>query len=503
MSRISTIGIVGSGTMGRGIAQISAVGGLRVKLSDTADGAAEAARDFVVKMLDRGVEKGRMSADDAAAAKARIEVLPAGDISPLADCDLVVEAIVENLDIKRRLFAALEAVVSEDCILATNTSSLSVTAIAAGCDRPARVAGFHFFNPVPLMKIVEVVSGVLTDDAVRDALVAAARRMGHAPVLATDTPGFLVNHAGRGFVTEALRVHGEGIADFVDIDRVMREAAGFRMGPFELLDLMALDVSHPVMESIFSQFYGEPRFRPSPLTRQRLTAGLLGRKTGRGFYLYEGGKQVPVPEESAPAAETRALWVSGRDPELRERVIERLKVAELTIDDGDRPGVGSVCIVTPIGEDATTAALAEDLDPTQTVAVDALFGLEKRITLMVTPVTDEGSRDAAHAALAKTEVKVTVIRDSAGFIAQRVVATIVNIGCDIAQQGIASPEDIDMAVRLGLGYPRGPLAFGDAVGPQRILAILEAMQDFYGDPRYRPSPWLKRRARLGVSLTRM
>ena len=331
-----------------------------------------------------------------------------------------------------------------------------------------------------------------------DALIALAGRMGHKPVRAKDTPGFIVNHAGRGYGTEALRILSEGVAEFHAIDRILRESAGFRMGPFELLDLTGLDVSHPVMESIYHQYYQEPRYRPSPITGQRVAAGLLGRKTGRGFYRHEGGKQESLPSAAAPSARPSAVWVSGRA--LGGKLKDLVAKLGAKLDAGAKPAEESLCLVAPLGEDATTSALAEGLDPTRTLAVDCLFALEKHRTLMSTPVTLPAMRDAAHGLLAADGVPVSVIHDSPGFVAQRVIAQIVNIACDIAQQRIASPEDIDAAVTLGLGYPKGPLGWGDALGPQKILAILAALHGFYGDPRYRASPWLKRRALLGVSL---
>ncbi|NMG32579.1 3-hydroxyacyl-CoA dehydrogenase NAD-binding domain-containing protein, partial [Aromatoleum evansii] len=238
------LGVVGTGLMGRGIAQIAVQGGVRVVLHDARPGAAGEARDAIRQTLQTLAAKGRIAAADADAAAARIGI--AESLTDLAGCHAVVEAIVEQLDAKRALFRQLEDIVGDTCILATNTSSLSVTAIAAGCRLPGRVAGFHFFSPVPLMKIVEVIDGALSEPWVGEALTALARRMGHTPVRAQDTPGFIVNHAGRGFGTEALRIVGEGIAGFADVDRILREAAGFRMGPFELLDLTGLDVSHPV-----------------------------------------------------------------------------------------------------------------------------------------------------------------------------------------------------------------------------------------------------------------
>jgi 3-hydroxybutyryl-CoA dehydrogenase len=491
------LGIVGTGVMGRGIAQIAAQAGIAVALYDSRSDAAPAARDHVAETLAKLADKGKLDAAAANAAVGRLRV--AGALEDLAGCHVVIEAIVEQLEAKRELVAQLERIVATNCLLATNTSSLQVTAIAAGSRHPERVGGFHFFNPVPLMKVVEVIDGVLTAPWVGDALVQLARRMGHTPVRAKDTPGFVVNHAGRGFGTEALQILREGVAEVHDIDNVLRDAAGFRMGPFELFDLTGLDVSHPVMESIYAQYYHEPRYRPSPITAQRVVAGMFGRKSGnRGFYRYTDGKREDVPAPAVPKSGRIPVWVSraGLGAQLAE-VVARLGSS---IDPGRQPGPQSLCLVAPLGADATTTALAEGLDAKRTIAVDCLFGLDRRRTLMTTPITLPEMRDAGHALLAADGVPVTVIRDSPGFVAQRVLAHIVNIGCDIAQQRIATPNDIDRAVSLGLGYPKGPLAWGDALGPDRVLAVLRELFDFYQDPRYRPSPWLKRRARLGVSL---
>jgi 3-hydroxybutyryl-CoA dehydrogenase len=492
-----SLAVVGTGVMGRGIAQIAAQAGLRVLLYDTRSEAAPAARDHVAQMISRLAEKGRLAPDAAKTAIGRIEI--ANVLEHLDSCDVVVEAVVEELETKRELFTQLEGIVSPECVLATNTSSLQVTAIAATCKRPDRVAGFHFFNPVPLMKVVEVIDGVMTAPWVGEALTVLAERMGHTPVRAKDTPGFIVNHAGRAYGTEAFQILREGIAEFHQIDRVLREGAGFRMGPFELLDLTGLDVSHSVMESIYNQYYQEPRYRPSPIAAQRVVAGLFGRKSGgRGFYRYTDGKAESIADAPVPRGTDGPVWVSHDGPgaDLDDLVTRLDAHRQRGAATDDR----TLCLVAPLGRDATTAALAERLDPARTVAVDCLAGLTKRRTLMSTPLTTPAMRDAAHALLAKDGVPVTVIHDSPGFIAQRVIAQIVNIGADIAQQRIASPQDIDRAVTLGLGYPVGPLAWGDAIGPARILAILGELFDFYQDPRYRPSPWLKRRARLGVSL---
>ena len=487
--------VVGSGTMGRGIVQVLAQCGARTLVFDAKPGAARGAKAAIDKALAGLVQKGKLERAAADAALARIEV--ADTLDGLAPAHVAVEAIVEDLEAKRELFRALEGVVAETCILATNTSSLSVTAMAAACARPGRVAGYHFFNPVPVMKIVEVVAGELTESWACDALTGLARRFGHTPVRCRDTPGFIVNHAGRGYVPESLRALAEGVADFATIDRILVQAAGFRLGPFGLMDLVGLDVNASVHKSLFEQYFQEPRYRPSYLLEPRVAAGLLGRKTGRGWYAYgKDGAAEKVAEQPVPTASLASAWVAPNAASLRDLLAK----LNCQVETAAKPSPEAVCFVAPLGQDTTTTALQLQIDPRRTVAVDPLFGFAKRRTLMTTPVTRPEARDAAHALLASDGVPVSVIRDSAGFIAQRVVAHIVNVGCDIAQQRIATPEDLDRAVTLGLGYPRGPLAMGDAIGAARVLTILEAMHSFYQEPRYRPSPWLRRRARLGVSL---
>lgn len=480
-------GVVGTGTMGRGIAQVLAQCGVRTLVYDAQPGAAEKARQSIAGALARMAEKGRLS--DPQGVLRRIEIVASPEA--LAPCQVVVEAIVEDLSAKKALFGGLEKVVQASCILASNTSSLSVTAMAAACKRPGRVAGYHFFNPVPVMKIVEVVDGVLTEPWVGEALAGLARRFGHSPIRCKDTPGFVVNHAGRAFVPEALRILSEGIAEPATIDRILVDAAGFRLGPFGLMDLVGMDVNHAVMKSLYQQYFEEPKYKPSFLVEPRVAAGLLGRKTQRGWFEY-GPELTMPPEPPAPAAMPRSVWAEASLREL---------LSSLKVEIVNSASHAQVCFVAPLGRDATSTALEQKLDPARTVAVDPLFGFAKRRTLMVTPVTKNEVRDQAHALLASDGVPVSPIHDSPGFVAQRVVAHIVNVGCDIAQMRIAAPEDLDRAVMLGLGYPKGPLAMGDALGPRRILEVLRAMHDLYQEPRYRPSPWLRRRAELGVSLT--
>ncbi|MBS0466217.1 MAG: 3-hydroxyacyl-CoA dehydrogenase [Proteobacteria bacterium] len=496
-----SIGIVGTGAMGRGIAQIAAQAGSTVYLFDSKPGAADAAKAYIQQQWQRLVDKGRVESVHAVAWLERLA--PVALLPELADCELVVEAIVERLDIKRELLLELEGIVSPQAVLASNTSSLSITALAAPLRHPGRLAGFHFFNPVPLMKVVEVVAGLRTDPAVCTRLASFARAMGHTPVLAQDTPGFIVNHAGRGYVTEALRIVGEGVADFATVDRILRDQVGFKLGPFELMDLTALDVTHPATESIYHQYYEEPRLRPSPIAAQRLAGGLLGRKTGEGFYRYADGVAQVAPEPPAPEVSSLPpIWVSPRAAR-RAELYQLLKNLGASIETAATPSAGALILVAPLGFDVTTVAVVERLDPTRTIGIDMLVddAATRRRVLATNPATREDMAHAAHALFARDGKAVSVIRDSGGFVTQRVVATIVNIAADICQQRICSPADLETAVTLGLGYPLGPLAMGDRWGPTNILEVLFNMQTVYGDARYRPSPWLRRRGAIGLSLT--
>ncbi len=493
--------VVGTGAMGRGIAQMAAQAGAEVWLFDAQAGAAAGAREALTKTWDTLQAKGKL---DATARDANVQRLRVAEsLQDLAGCDLVVEAIVERLDVKQSVFKQLEDVVAADAVLVSNTSSLSVTAIAAALKHPARFAGYHFFNPVPLMKVVEVIAGLKTDPAVCERLAGFTRAYGHTPVSAQDTPGFIVNHAGRGYGTEALRVAGERVADFATLDRILKDQMGFRLGPFELMDLTALDVSHPVMESIYHQYYEEPRYRPSVITAQRLAGGVVGKKVGEGFYQYvDGVAQVP-PEPPVPTVGALPpVWVSPKAAR-RQELYQLLKNLDARIETGAAPSEQALILVAPLGMDVTTLAAVERLDATRTLGIDMMLedSATKRRVLATNPATRPDMRDAAHALFARDGKAVSVVRDSGGFVTQRVVATIVNIAADMCQQGICSPADLDVAVTLGLGYPMGPLAMGDRIGPTNVLEILFNLQTVYGDPRYRPSPWLRRRGALGLSLT--
>ncbi len=496
----SRVGIVGAGAMGRGIAQIAIQAGSAVQLFDQSPDATRTAQAAIFAQWDKLCEKGRLDRAQVVGYKSGLTI--AESLDKLAGCDLIVEAIVERLDVKAGLFAELEALVAANTVLATNTSSLSVTAIAARLKRPERFAGYHFFNPVPLMKVVEVIAGLKTAGSVCHDLAAYARQMGHTPVQAQDSPGFIVNHAGRGYGTEALRIVGEGVTDFATVDRILKDQAGFKLGPFELLDLTALDVSHPVMESIYHQYFEEPRYRPSVITAQRLAGGMLGRKVGEGFYRYENGVAQRDSEPAVPQVDPLPpVWVSPRAARRAELLL-LLKTLGASIETGAAPSPQALILVAPLGFDVTTVAIVDRLDPARTMGIDMLVddAASKRRVLASNPATRTDMRAAAHALMARDGKPVSVIRDSGGFVTQRVIATIVNIASDICQQYICSPADLETAVTLGLGYPLGPLAMGNLYGPTNVLEVLFNMQTVYGDPRYRPSPWLRRRGAIGLSL---
>jgi 3-hydroxybutyryl-CoA dehydrogenase len=482
--------VIGTGVMGRGIVQLAATGGVVVELADVRADAVAAAIEHVAAMVDKLVSKGKLTEEDGRAAKERLVPVD-GPLAPADGVDLVIEAVREDLETKRTLFAGLEEVCGPDTVFATNTSSLSVTEIAAGLADPARMIGLHFFNPVPLMRLVEVVPGVRTADWLPAEARALVRRWGHEPVLAKDAPGFLVNHAGRGLGTEALQVLAEALAEPAEVDRIARDVLGLKLGPFELLDLTGLDVSHAVLESIWSGFHSEPRLRPSWLTRPRVAAGLFGRKSGEGFYRYPDGKQEVPPEPTAPPAPSIPVYAED------ERLGRILSAAGVDVVPDAYPD--SVLLVTLRGQSAVDTARQLELPAARVCGVDAL-GYEQRYTLSVHAGLDPEFGRAAWGALAATGTPVTVVRDGAAPIAQRLLASIINTACYLADQELAAPADIDTAVRLGLGYPRGPLAWGDLVGPEKVLRILHGLLRETGDPRYRPSRWLVERVELGLPL---
>lgn len=388
MNEIRTVGVLGAGTMGAGIAQVVAEAGIEAIVHDPVDGATERALHRIGGFLERKVEKGRLAAIDAAAALARVR--PVESVEALAAADLVIEAIPEELGLKREAFRRLDATSADTTVLATNTSSLSVASIAAATARPDRVVGMHFFNPVPLMALVEVVGGPLTDPAIVDHIALFGRRLGKTPVVAADSPGFIVNRVARPYYLEAFRIVGEGVSGIEAVDGAMR-GIGFRMGPFELVDTIGADVNFAVSLSVFDQFFGDPRYRPHPLQRALVEAGRLGLKTSGGCYEYDadGARGRPWPGLTRRAA-------------------------------GPQPGL---------------------LD--------------------------------------------------AGQIEARILAAIVNEAASAVADGIATPDGVDTAMRLGTNWPEGPLGWGERIGLSSVVHTLDALHAAVGDGRYRATPLLR------------
>lgn len=388
LERDTVVGVIGAGAMGSGIAQVAATYGHRVLLFDNEAAALDRARQSIEKNLNRSVEKKRLTNDQAGEIQSRIETSAGASYESLADAGLVIEAIVEDLSTKRNLFAALDRVVKSDAILATNTSSLSVTAIARASTRPERVLGVHFFNPPTVLPLVEIVPGLATSAEVSQQTQRLVDAWGKKTVLASDTPGFIVNRIARPFYGEALRIYEEGIADMATIDWAMKEIGGFKMGPFELMDFIGNDVNFAATKSVYEATFHDSRFRPT-LTQQRLyDAGFFGRKTGRGYYDYSPGAEMPE---------------ANRDPELGELIF------------------------------------------------------------------------------------------------RRILSMLINQAADALYLRIASAHDIDLAMTLGVNYPKGLLAWADELGIPETVKWLGALQDFYGEERYRPSPLLKTMAADGFT----
>jgi len=490
------VGVVGTGAMGRGIAQVTAQGGIKAVMFDAAPGGAAKAKAAIVETLKGLVAKGRLTDADLARTEGNLGI--AEKIEDLKGCHVVVEAVFENLEVKQKLFGELEAVVAPETILASNTSSIRIASIARSLKHRDRVCGMHYFNPVPLMKLVEVIRAADTAQWVVDAMVALGKRQTRVPVVVGDTPGFLVNLGGTAIGTEGLRLYQEGRATPAQVDAVMRDSCGFRMGPFELMDLTGIDVNFPARKIIYEGFFHDRRMTPSPYHESLYAAGRLGRKTGGGWYAYDekGGKidaGADHPTSHVPASSV--VIMDTHNTKLMS-LVNADGAKMLAADDGKSP-----ILVAPIGKDCTTTAIELGLDPKRTVAVDLTGDVSKRITLMMAPGFDPAIRDATVALLAKSGTKVTVIKDSPGFIAQRMCSMIANLGCEMAMIGIASAADVDTAMTLGLNYPRGPLALADWLGVKECHEILVRIQAITGDDRYRPSQWLRRRAMLGLSAT--
>ncbi|MBT2506629.1 3-hydroxyacyl-CoA dehydrogenase [Streptomyces sp. ISL-98] len=492
IDRARTVAVVGTGTMGQGIAQVALLAGHPVRLYDAAAGRAAEAAGAVGARLDRLVEKGRLERGDADEARARLHA--ADDLSELSDAALVVEAIVEQLPVKQELFAALEAIVAEDCLLATNTSSLSVTAIAGPLKNPGRFVGLHFFNPAPLLPLVEVVSGFATDETSATRAWATAAAWGKTPVRCADTPGFIVNRIARPFYAEAFAVYEEQGADPATIDAVLRESGGFRMGPFELTDLIGQDVNEAVTRSVWDSFFQSPKFAPSLAQRRLVESGRLGRKSGHGWFPYAGSDSAPktAPHTAAPTAAPEAVTVVG-DLGHADALVAMMEEAGIAVE---RVGTGGPYIELPGEGQLVPADGRTSVEYADVVYFDLALDYRgaTRIALSASEDTSAQAVEEATGLFQKLGKDVSVIGDVPGMIVARTVAMLIDLAADAVARGVASPEDIDTAMRLGVNYPLGPVEWNRLLGTDWAYDLLKNLHECCPTGRYAPSLALYRQA---------
>jgi 3-hydroxybutyryl-CoA dehydrogenase len=506
------IGVVGSGTMGAGIAQLACRAGARTLLHDPMPDALARGLERVRAGLEKEAAKGKLTAEQAQEATQRLE--PVDHLEGLALCELVIEAAPERLEIKHELYKRLSGIVSEECVLASNTSSLPITAIAAAADHPERVVGMHFFNPAPLMRLLEVVAGVLSDERALAVADATGEAMGKDVIRAADGPGFLVNRCNRPFGLEALRLLAEGIADVPTIDRIVRMGGGFRMGPFELSDLVGVDVGFDVSKSFYELSFGEPRWRPSPIQARQVAAGLHGRKSGRGYYDYSvEGSHRPIdpdqPHAVAPVDGEVLVVICGHNTlarQLREAASgagyqvryphdPQTELPALIVECGDvgdepAPRGGPRLMLCDRGSLAT-------LDPRgPSVGFHALPPFEQCRLVELTR-----SESSSPAAVARAErffgalgKHVEWVGDAPGLVLGRIVCQVINESAFALGEGVGSARDIDTGMVLGMAHPRGPMAWAREIGLDHVLAVLGGLWEEYREERYRPAPALRRRA---------
>jgi len=501
-SQLPSVLVVGAGIMGAGIAQVAAQAGHRVMLFDAREGAAAGARDKLGQTLQGLVAKGKLTGDAADATLARIS--PVAKIEDAADAGLVVEAIVENLEAKRTLLRQLEACVSRDAVLASNTSSISITALANGLQAPGRVVGMHFFNPVPLMKLVEVVSGLQTDAAVAEQVFKLATSWGKTAVHARSTPGFIVNRIARPYYAETLALLLERAAEPAVLDACLR-GAGFRMGPCELMDLIGHDTNFSVTESVYQANFYDKRFQPSLVQREMVDGGLLGRKSGRGFFAYGEGVVTPaLPAARQGALPATVRWHGAGQggsamTAFGQRWRDALSAAGVSVEQV----VGSKWI--GLESEGRRLALTDGRSATQRGADEAcaemvVFDLPIAELPAGASLAYAGAAsahtawlDQAAALLACAGVQPQQIDDAPGLAVARTVAMLINEAADAVQQGVCDAEGADLAMKLGVNYPAGPFEWLARWDGAAVVELIDQLDSFYRGERYRVSPWLRRR----------
>jgi 3-hydroxybutyryl-CoA dehydrogenase len=497
--------------MGAGIAQLGCQAGVETRLLDASPAMLELGRRRIETGLEKAASKGRAAPD----AIERLRVVRSTD--GLAGCTVVVEAIPEELALKHRVLTEVAGVVGGACVLATNTSSIPVTQIAAGVPEPARIVGMHFFNPAPVMKLVEVIRGIETSDAAARAVTELGERMGKRVIAASDGPGFLVNRCSRPFGLEALRCLQDGLADVETIDRIVRLEGGFRMGPFELQDLVGIDVGFEVSRSFHELSFGEPRWRPSPLQARMAASGRHGRKAGRGWYVYpeDGTPHRPDDPPAPEAGGGDGLIVIAGDSVLAEEMFDAAAMAGwevATPEDaaGEVPFLG----LDLLNEDDDLAmqggpqALLCDHSSLATLEGDGpavgfhvLPPLEttRLVELTRGPGTSQTACDAAERFFATLGKHVAWVGDAPGLVLGRIVCQLVNEAAFALGEGVGSAEDIDDGMVLGLNHPRGPLEWCDLVGVDHVAGVLAGLRSETGEERYRLAPALRRALALDLT----
>ncbi|EJN09993.1 3-hydroxyacyl-CoA dehydrogenase [Herbaspirillum sp. YR522] len=491
-----TIGVIGAGAMGSGIAQVALNAGHPVVLHDAAPAALAHALASIRASYGRLLEKGRISRQQH---DERLARLHGGTLQDLAPAALVIEAIVERLDVKIEVLSQVESLLQPGAIIASNTSSLSITAIAAGLQRPQQVVGMHFFNPAPVLPLVEVVRGKASDRQALETVFDTARAWNKIPVHCSSTPGFIVNRIARPFYGEALRLLAEGAADVATLDKVLRQAGGFRMGAFELMDLIGHDINYAVTRSVYDALYQDPRYKPSLLQKELVDAGWLGRKSGRGFYHHD------AVAPTTPAVATPADHLPP-PPQVRDVAAEgELGVAAALIDLAHHAGL-AVRVTDGAGVlhvDGVTLALTDGRSATERHAADGVqvlfdLALDYRsagaIAVARADQAPPASLQTAIAFFRRLGKQVVVLDDCPGLVVMRTVAMLANEGADAVQQGIAVAADVDLAMVNGVNYPLGPLAWADRVGIAHIGRVIRHLGQGYGEDRYRVSPLLARMA---------
>jgi 3-hydroxybutyryl-CoA dehydrogenase len=517
----TVIGVLGAGTMGSGIAQLAARSGAQTLLHDPIPDALERGLERARDGLRREAARGRLDAAEAQAAAERMT--PVAEMAAFAACELVIEAVPERLDLKHEIYARLSEIVSEECVLATNTSSMLVTAIAAAATRPERVVGMHFFNPAPVMRLLEVVAGVRSAEEPLALAQATGEAMGKTVVRAVDGPGFLVNRCNRPFGLEALRLLAERLADIETIDQVCRMQGGFRMGPFELMDLVGVDTGFEVSKSFFEQSFGEPRWRPSPISARYVAAGLHGRKSGQGYYAYPGDGASHRPEDPAPPEPGQdaegPVVISGKGVLAQELVAAAeaagYRVLEPNAPLSDAlPALSIDCYCEPPAareQDAGGAGTARahggahlllcaqgslaTLDPGgSAVGFHVLppFAETRLVELTRSESSSPLAAQRAERFFAALGKRVAWVGDAPGLLLGRIVCQVINEAAFALGEGVGSARDIDLGMVLGLSHPRGPFEWADAIGIEHVLAVLGALNEEYREERYRPAPALRR-----------